>query len=66
MRIAPADLNTQKDIEDNKYLASILKQIQSEQLARDERKLPTLTLRERRTLKDSLERRRALARRVAE
>ena len=48
---------TQQDIED--YLASTLRQIQAAQLARDENKLPTLTLRERRMLKTSLEYRRA-------
>jgi hypothetical protein len=37
---------TQQDIEDNKYLASTLRQIQIAQLARDEDKLPTLTLRD--------------------
>jgi transposase len=50
---------TQQDIEDNKYLASILQQIQTQQLARDEQKLPTLTLRERRMLNDSIAQRRA-------
>jgi hypothetical protein len=46
---------TRQYIEDNKYLASTLRQIQAAQLARDENKLPTLTLRERRRLKTSLE-----------
>jgi hypothetical protein len=49
----------QQDIEDNKHLASILRTIKTAQLARDEQKLPSLTLRERRALQASIAQRRA-------
>ncbi len=51
----------QRDIDDDKYLGKILKQIQREQLARDEAKLATLrTLRERRKLKASMDERKGI------
>ena len=50
----------QQDVEDNKYLATILRTIQAAQLERDQKKLPSLkTIRERRVLQDSIARRRA-------
>lgn len=50
----------QQDVKDNKYLASILKGLQSQQLARDEEKLSIArTQRERRLLRLSLEQRRS-------
>jgi transposase len=49
----------QQDIEDNKFLASVLRTIQAAQLARDQQKLPSLTLRERRALEASIAQRRA-------
>jgi hypothetical protein len=49
----------QQDIEDNKYLATILRTIQTAQLARDEKKLAKATLRERPALKRSIDERRA-------
>ncbi len=50
----------QQDIDDNKYLGSILSQLRTQQLARDEAALasPRTTLREKRLLKDSLAKRR--------
>jgi hypothetical protein len=51
---------TQKDIEDNKYLSSVLRSIQSAQIARDEQRLKSArTLRERRELHASLVKRKA-------
>ena len=49
----------QQDIEDNKYLATILRTIQTAQLARDEKNLAKATLRERRVLERSIARRRS-------
>jgi hypothetical protein len=49
----------QQDIEDNKYLATILRTIQTAQLARDEKNLAKATLRERRVLERSIAERRS-------
>ncbi len=49
----------QQDIEDNKYLATILRTIQTAQLARDEKRLAKATLRERPALKRSIDERRS-------
>lgn len=53
---------TQKDIEDNKYLSTVLRSIQSAQIARDEQNLlDARTVRERRVIHDSLAKRRVAA-----